>query len=45
MLDKHFGTIELWQKVIDAIHARGMWVVLDNTMATYVDPPLTPLKQ
>jgi glycosidase len=39
MLDKHFGTIKMWQDVIDEIHARKMWVVLDNTMATYVTPP------
>ncbi|GAB1318283.1 alpha-1,3-glucan synthase [Madurella fahalii] len=37
LLDKHFGTIKLWQEVIDEIHRRGMWVVLDNTMATMSD--------
>ncbi|KAL2146355.1 hypothetical protein VTI28DRAFT_4380 [Corynascus sepedonium] len=36
-LDQHFGTIQLWQQVIDEIHARGMWVVMDNTMATMSD--------
>jgi hypothetical protein len=40
LLDKHFGTIKLWQEVIDEIHERKMWVVLDNTMATYVTSPL-----
>jgi alpha-1,3-glucan synthase len=34
LLDKHFGTVQVWQDVIDEIHARNMWVVLDNTMAT-----------
>jgi hypothetical protein len=43
MLDKHFGTIKLWQDVINEIHARNMSVVLDNTMATYVYPPKTSL--
>ncbi|KAH6637311.1 glycosyltransferase family 5 protein [Chaetomium tenue] len=37
LLDKHFGTIKVWQEVIDEIHARGMAVVLDNTMATMSD--------
>ncbi|KAK4231915.1 hypothetical protein QBC38DRAFT_525729 [Podospora fimiseda] len=37
LLDKHYGTIETWQTVIDEIHARKMWVVLDNTMATMSD--------
>jgi alpha-1,3-glucan synthase len=34
LLDQHFGTVKLWQEAIDEIHARGMWVVMDNTMAT-----------
>lgn len=33
-LDPHFGTIEDWRTVIDEIHRRGMYIVLDNTMAT-----------
>ncbi|KAL2022124.1 hypothetical protein VTK56DRAFT_5953 [Thermocarpiscus australiensis] len=37
LLDKHFGTVKVWQEVIDEIHARGMWVVLDNTVATMSD--------
>ncbi|KAJ4288850.1 hypothetical protein N0V88_007179 [Collariella sp. IMI 366227] len=28
LLDKHFGTVKLWQDVIDEIHRRGMAVVL-----------------
>jgi alpha-1,3-glucan synthase len=34
LLDKHFGTVKLWQDVIDEVHRRGMLVVLDNTMGT-----------
>jgi alpha-1,3-glucan synthase len=34
LLDKHYGTLKVWQQAIDAIHEKGMWVVMDNTMAT-----------
>lgn len=34
LLDKHFGNITMWQDTVDEIHARGMYVLLDNTMAT-----------
>ena len=37
ILDPHFGTISLWQSAIDEIHARDMYVVLDNTFATLGD--------
>ncbi len=37
VLDDHFGTIQQWRSAIDAIHARGMYVVLDNTFATLGD--------
>ncbi|KAH8750212.1 glycosyl transferase group 1 [Diaporthe sp. PMI_573] len=37
LLDAHFGNIKLWQEAIDEIHARGMFVVMDNTMATLGD--------
>lgn len=37
LLDQHLGTLQQWREVIDDIHARGMYVVLDNTFATYVD--------
>ncbi|OCK84430.1 glycosyltransferase family 5 protein [Lepidopterella palustris CBS 459.81] len=37
LLDPHFGTIENWRTVIDEIHKRGMYVVLDNTMSTMSD--------
>jgi alpha-1,3-glucan synthase len=33
-LDMHYGTVQEWQQAIDEIHARGMWVVVDNTMGT-----------
>ncbi|PNS16674.1 Cell wall alpha-1,3-glucan synthase ags1 [Sphaceloma murrayae] len=33
-LDRHFGTIQEWRDVIDEIHRRGMYVLLDNTMGT-----------
>lgn len=35
VLDAHHGRIQEWRDLIDAIHARGMYIVLDNTMATY----------
>lgn len=34
LLDAHFGNITLWQEAIQEIHSRGMYVVMDNTMAT-----------
>ena len=34
LLDFHFGDIALWQKTIDEIHKRGMYVVMDHTMST-----------
>ncbi|KAL8882053.1 MAG: hypothetical protein Q9198_000876 [Flavoplaca austrocitrina] len=37
LLDYHWGTIETWRKAITAIHDRGMYVVMDNTMATMSD--------
>ncbi|KAG6361487.1 hypothetical protein INS49_009714 [Diaporthe citri] len=37
LLDKHFGNITMWQKVVDEIHERDMYVLLDNTMATLGD--------
>ncbi|KAF4552111.1 Cell wall alpha-1,3-glucan synthase-like protein [Elsinoe fawcettii] len=33
-LDRHFGTIQEWREVINEIHRRGMYVLLDNTMGT-----------
>lgn len=37
LLDKHFGTIQTLRETIDAIHARGMWVIMENTMSTLGD--------
>ncbi|KAK2600447.1 hypothetical protein N8I77_009977 [Diaporthe amygdali] len=37
LLDAHLGNIKLWQQAIDDIHSRGMYVVMDNTMATLGD--------
>jgi alpha-1,3-glucan synthase len=37
LLDWHIGNITAWRQVIDEIHARGMYVVLDNTMSTAGD--------
>ncbi|RDH26749.1 hypothetical protein BDQ94DRAFT_164227 [Aspergillus welwitschiae] len=37
LLDQHFGTIETWRSAITEIHKRGMYVVLDNTIATLSD--------
>lgn len=34
LLDHHHGAIADWRGLVDAIHQRGMYVVLDNTMAT-----------
>jgi alpha-1,3-glucan synthase len=45
MLDKHYGTVRLWQDAINEIHARNMSVVLDNTMATYVNRVPHPSKK
>lgn len=36
LLDFHFGDIEEWRAAVDAIHARGMYILLDNTMSTWV---------
>lgn len=37
LLDQHFGDIELWRKTTTAIHDRGMYIILDNTMGTMGD--------
>ena len=42
LLDRHFGNIETWRNAITEIHRRGMYVLLDNTMATSV-PHILPL--
>jgi len=37
LLDPHFGVIDVWRQCIAEMHDRGMYVVLDNTMATLGD--------
>ncbi|KAK3676019.1 hypothetical protein LTR78_004211 [Recurvomyces mirabilis] len=37
ILDHHVGTIQQYREAIAAIHARGMYVIFDNTMATMAD--------
>ncbi|CAN8104147.1 unnamed protein product [Discula destructiva] len=37
LLDGHHGHIEDWRNLITAIHDRGMYCVLENTMATLGD--------
>lgn len=34
VIDHHHGRIEEWRELITAIHERGMYVLLDNTMGT-----------
>lgn len=34
LLDPHHGYLQLWHSVVDAIHQRGMYIILDNTFAT-----------
>ena len=36
LLDQHWGILRDWRELIDDIHARGMYIVLDNTFATSV---------
>lgn len=35
LLDRHHGDIDDWRALISEIHQREMYVILDNTMATY----------
>ncbi|KAK0625431.1 alpha-1,3 glucan synthase [Bombardia bombarda] len=37
LLDAHFGDIAEWRRAVDEIHNRGMYVLLDNTVATMGD--------
>jgi alpha-1,3-glucan synthase len=37
LLDHHFGNITAWRETIDDIHSRGMYIIFDNTMSTYVE--------
>jgi alpha-1,3-glucan synthase len=38
LLDAHLGTIADWRAFTDAAHSRGMYIVMENTMATFVPP-------
>ncbi|KAJ5493285.1 Cell wall alpha-1-3-glucan synthase ags1 [Penicillium diatomitis] len=37
LLDRHYATIKVWQNAINEIHARDMYVMFDNTIATMGD--------
>lgn len=37
VLDPHWGTLADWQNTIDAIHARGMYIMADFTVGTMGD--------
>ncbi|KAI7774406.1 hypothetical protein LA080_008800 [Diaporthe eres] len=37
LLDLHFGNITTWRNAVDEIHRRGMYILLDNTVATMGD--------
>lgn len=37
LLDPHWGTIADWRAVIDAVHARGMYYMVDFTVGTMAD--------
>lgn len=31
LIDKHTGTIDDWRAAVDAVHARGMYILFDMT--------------
>uniref|UniRef100_A0A093V713 alpha-1,3-glucan synthase n=1 Tax=Talaromyces marneffei PM1 TaxID=1077442 RepID=A0A093V713_TALMA len=37
LLDRHLGSIDDWRSMIEEAHRRGMYVVMENTMATMGD--------
>ena len=37
LLDLHYGEIDAWRNMITEIHNRGMYVIMDDTMATMGD--------
>ena len=37
VLDPHWGTLADWQAAVDAIHARGMYIMADFTVGTMGD--------
>lgn len=34
LLDRHLGDLQTWRYAISEIHRRGMYILLDNTLAT-----------
>jgi len=37
LLDPHFGTVQDWIDLIDKMHARGMYIIVDFTVGTMGD--------
>ncbi|GJJ12099.1 hypothetical protein Clacol_006340 [Clathrus columnatus] len=37
LMDPHWGTISEWQTLIDDIHARNMYIIMDFTVSTMAD--------
>ena len=37
LLDPHFGTVQDWIDLIDKMHARGMYIIMDFTVGTMGD--------
>lgn len=37
VLDPHWGNVDHWRRAIDAIHARGMYIMVDFTVGTMGD--------
>ncbi|ODQ52039.1 putative cell wall alpha-glucan synthase [Saitoella complicata NRRL Y-17804] len=37
LLDPHFGTVEEWREMIQELHNRGMYLIMDLTVATLGD--------
>ncbi|KAK3367350.1 putative cell wall alpha-1, 3-glucan synthase [Lasiosphaeria ovina] len=37
LLDFHYGDIKEWQNMVDEVHKRDMYVILDHTMSTMSD--------
>lgn len=34
LLDQHYGDLDAWRSAVTEIHRRGMYVIIDNTLAT-----------
>jgi len=37
LLDPHYGTLAEWVSLVDALHARGMYIIMDFTVGTMGD--------